>query len=437
MLRERLLRIVGTISYYNSLLVGLLPAPLDRRQQEFRSTRIYLTYSAFVHLFSVIATTVGCVYFFNLGFMTTHLVLQWTYGLTYLAKILFIIVLVKEIWCKRRCVMKAYTDYCLLEARHKALLKKNQYVMPDGNPTRNGAVSEHGKIQSIIRDCEAAKKSETRKTSLECRIADLIICKYLLGYGIVVMNAYNFVHRQSSSDSVYLTITFIAVAMNIFMLSALGHFFYVLCQLYRQFSEINQQLQILNEQLYLHKMRIEDNAEMIACRINSLTSLHVDGYRLAQRIFTIAEQILTALLLRLFAANMRTVYNVCLFVNQNMTQNLWSLTKELLFTIVFFCDTGMMMFVLDAALRECNDTGQVLKEFSELVEIHEIDCVRRALDTFSAHLRAHKLRYMVCGLFEFNREASLQFFLMVLVKVTVLVQFDMQNKLRAGKTYII
>ncbi|XP_054736800.1 putative gustatory receptor 58a [Anastrepha obliqua] len=91
----------------------------------------------------------------------------------------------------------------------------------------------------------------------------------------------------------------------------------------------------------------------------------------------------------------------------------------------------MVMGILDAALEKCNHTGQVLRAYVDLVEMHDAECLRRALDSFAAHLSTHKLRYKVCGLFEFNKGSSLHFFMMVLVKVTVLVQFDMQNKLKA------
>ncbi|XP_053964292.1 putative gustatory receptor 58a [Anastrepha ludens] len=407
MLRERLLRFVLNISYYNSLAVGLLPAPLDKKSYEFRSTRLYLAHSVFAHIFYLVASTCASLYYFHAGYMTIHLVLQWTYNITNVTKIFFIIVLIKEIWCKRRCVMEAFVDYFELEAQHEAFLCEHQYKETEEN------------------------ENEVYIKYLKRYTASLIICKFFLGYGLLLLNAYIFISQHPGSDPWYPPITFISYVLNTFALTVSGHFFYVFCQLYRQFAQINSQLHLLLEQLHQHQRPNDVVATVFARRINSLATLHLDGYRLAQRILTIGELTLAALLLRLFVVNMRTVYSACLFLSQNSPESLWPLANELLYTFAFFADTIMVMGILDATLDKCNDTGQVLRAYVEVEDTHNAECLRKALDSFAAHLSTHKLRYKVCGLFEFNKGSSLHFFMMVLVKVTVLVQFDMQNKLKA------
>nr|XP_014085757.1 putative gustatory receptor 58a [Bactrocera oleae] len=410
MLRARLFRFVLNNSYYNSLIVGLLPAPLYGRTLEFRVTPCYLVYSAFAHIFCVIATTYAGYYYFSRGFLTNDPILQWTYSVTHLTKNLFMVVLVKEIWCKRELIKLAYIDYCALETRLKAFTEAASGPI-DGN---------------------VEKKSELDRTTIEHRVANLIILKFCLAYVLVIMNAYNFLTQHPGTDARYISITFISFALNTFMLTVSGNFFYIFSQLYRQFSQINSQLKAIFEQLQC-PMSCKSVDEEFASHINNLAMLHLTGYRLTQRIFKIVELTLAALLLRLFTANMRTVYGACLLLSQNQTRNLWLQTNELFFTAVFFGDTAMAMGMLDAVLVKYNRTGQLLRKHVALLDTCDSISLRKVLDTFALQLSCHKLRYMLCGLFEFNKEASLQFFLLVLVKTTVLVQFDMQNKLRINK----
>ncbi|XP_011180192.2 putative gustatory receptor 58a [Zeugodacus cucurbitae] len=405
MLRARLFRFVLNTSYYNSLIVGLLPAPLERRSLGFRDTRFYLAYSALAHAFCVIVSTYAGYYYFSFGFMTSDPILQWTYSATHLTKNLFMVVLVKELWCKRTRIKSAYTDYCELEERLQAF-----------------AAAASG--PNVVESSEPLKT-----TTLDRRLENLIIFKFFLSYVLIVMNAYNFLSQHPGTDASYIPITYISFALNTYMLTVSGNFFNIFSQLYRQFSQINAHLEALFKQLQCQMSRVP-SGEVVAGRINTLARLQLAGYRLTQRIFTIGEFTLAALLLRLFTANMRTVYGTSMLLSQNQTGNLWSQANELFFTAVFFGDTAMVMGMLDAVLAKCNHTGQLLRDYAELVEICDSPNLKRALDTFSSQLSCHKLRFMLCGLFEFNKEASLQFFLLVLVKTTVLVQFDMQNKLR-------
>ncbi|XP_012163035.1 putative gustatory receptor 58a [Ceratitis capitata] len=415
MLRERLHRIVLNVLYYNSLLVGLLPAPLDRGTQAFRSSRFYLIHTVFAHSFCVLVTTYAGYYYYNHGFLTRDPVLQWTYSVTYLTKNLLVVVLVKELWCKRKRTMAVYLDYWLqemgLEASLAAIAGLNEEVTGNQTPLQHN------------RDPQR-------------HIENLIIFKFFLAYSLVVMNAYYFLNQHPGTDATYLPITCISFGLNTFVLTLSGLFYCVLSQLYRQFSQINIQLCLVLEQLRRQSSEAAEVQTALASRINSLGMLHLAGYRLTQEIFAIGELTLAALLLRLLAANMRTVYGACYFLSKRETENLWSQAEEILFTTLFFSDTAMVMSMLNAVLSECNGAGKLLREYTEFMDVKGCDCLRKALDAFSTHLGCHKLRYMVCGLFEFNKMASLQFFLTILVKVTVLVQFDMQNKLRNNRNDI-
>ncbi|XP_050324519.1 putative gustatory receptor 58a [Bactrocera neohumeralis] len=410
MLRERLFRFVLKISYYNSLIVGLLPAPLDGKTLEFRVTRLYLVHSAVIHLFCLLATSYAGYYYFSRDFLTNDPILQWTYSITHVTKNLFMAVLVKEIWCKREDIKSVYVVYRSLETRLKAFTEAARRRI-------NGTIE---------------KRNELHRTIIEHRVENLIIFKFCLAYVLVIMNVYSFLSQHPGTDGRYMPITLISFALHTFILTVSGNFFYIYSQLYRQFSQINSQLKSLFEQLH-GQMSRRAVGEEFASHINNLAVLHLTGYRLTQRIFRIGELTLAALLLRLFTTNMRAVYGACLLLSQNQTRNLWLQANELFFTAVFFGDTAMTMGMLDAMLTKCNRTGQLLREHPGLVDICESNSLRKALDTFASQLSCHKLRYMLCGLFEFNKEATLQFFLMVLVKTSVLVQFDMQNKLRINK----
>lgn len=357
MLRARLLRFVLNISYYNSLILGLLPAPVDRRTLEFRVTRLYLGHSAFAHIFCVLATTYAGYYYFNIGFLTNDLILQWTYSITHLTKNLFMVVLVKEIWCKRERIKSTYLDYCMLKARLKSFIAA-------ANGQNEGNFGEN---------------TELHKATLERRVANLITFKFCLAYVLVIMNAYNFLTQHPGTDAHYIPITYISFALNTFMLTVSGNFFYIFSQLYRHFSEVNSQLQVIFVELQCQMSR-GPVGEAFACRLNTLATLHLAGYRLTQRIFTIGELTLAALLLRLFTANMRTVYGACLLLSENQTKNLWLEANELFFTAVFFGDTAMMMGMLDAVLATCNHTGQILRYYVELVQTCENISLRRAVN---------------------------------------------------------
>ncbi|CAD7011828.1 unnamed protein product [Ceratitis capitata] len=188
-------------------------------------------------------------------------------------------------------------------------------------------------------------------------IENLIIFKFFLAYSLVVMNAYYFLNQHPGTDATYLPITCISFGLNTFVLTLSGLFYCVLSQLYRQFSQINIQLCLVLEQLRRQSSEAAEVQTALASRINSLGMLHLAGYRLTQEIFAIGELTLAALLLRLLAANMRTVYGACYFLSKRETENLWSQAEEILFTTLFFSDTAMVMSMLNAVLSECNGAG--------------------------------------------------------------------------------
>ncbi|XP_067633156.1 LOW QUALITY PROTEIN: putative gustatory receptor 58b [Eurosta solidaginis] len=347
MLRVCLCHFIINLSYYSSFFVGLLPAPLDRRKGKFSSSRIYLAYSAFAHLFSILANVFGGYYYFHSNFMTNNSVLMWAYIISNCAKILFLVVLVEELWWKRKSMLEIYKDFCALDIRHKAFLKELHYVQ-------------------VVNNTDCCERTGSDKQ----RIINLIIIKFLMTHFCVLMTSYNFLTMHPGNDSLYLPIhTYISFILNAFMLSASGHFFYVLSQLYRHFSQINYELDSLYIQLQqqdVHGVAIK----ISVWRINTLALLHFETFRLTQHIFGIVELTLATFLLRLFFVNMRTVYSACMLLSQNYTEALWSLANDLLLTVFYFTDTAMVMGMLNAVLEGCNNTGQVLKEYAGLTEVH-------------------------------------------------------------------
>ncbi|XP_037930349.1 putative gustatory receptor 58a [Teleopsis dalmanni] len=229
---------------------------------------------------------------------------------------------------------------------------------------------------------------------------------------------------------------FLNYALLTIMYTAMGLYFYAFCQLYKIFAYINIALRSLGKQFgqllsirhqqVLGQIPLED----VTRHLGVLNGMHFNCFCLTQRIFHLCELSFAAIFLRLFTTNVRVIYQVVWFLNHDIAADTWILVNT--FTVVFLYswDMFLLMRVIDDLLSASRTTAHILRQFThnELQLQANRNCIQ-TLTIFADYLRCHKLSFLICGFFHFNKEASLKYFFTVIVQVIVLVQFDMQRSL--------
>ncbi|EDW91165.1 putative gustatory receptor 58a [Drosophila yakuba] len=384
--------------YIYGIGCGLMPAPLKKGQflLGYRQ-RWYLIYTACLHgvLLMVLPFTFPH-YMYDDSYMSSNAVLQWAFNLTNVTRIMAMFSGVLLMWFKR-----------------KRLLKLGENL-----------ICHFFKCEKL--DDRSRKYFTLRKRVRKVLFQMLLVANLSILMGTLILLRIDSI--QTFSKTAMIVAHIIQFIYVVLMMTGICVILLILhWQSERLHIALKDLCSFLNYEERNALVLSTDKANRSLRILANLFELFAENQRLTREVFRTFDLPIALLLLKMFVTNVNLVYHGVQFGNDSIETSYYTKILGQWVVISHYWSAVLLMNVVDDVTRRSDlQIGYLLREFSHL------ELVKRKfhlkLEQFSDHLRCHPATYKVCGLFVFNKQTSLVYFLYVLVQVLVLVQFDLKNK---------
>ncbi|XP_052843127.1 putative gustatory receptor 58b [Drosophila gunungcola] len=351
---------------------------------------VYLIYSAFISIGLFLN-----IYFIIPkglldGYIKYNIVLQWNFFAMVGLRVLAILGCYGTMWLKRRQIIQLYKDSLIYWTRFSS--------------TMNAIVS--------------GQELKEQQLSLARKLWQKIMVLYV---GFMFSTAVQYqltgvIHKHSLlvlSARLTQFLQFIAVKMG---------FYALLILLDHQFRVIHLALSVLHEGRGGRKWK----------SLRSIALMHRETLQLARRVFSLFDIANATVFINMFMSTLNIFYHAVQYSNNTIKSDGWGKTFGNGLIVFNLWGTMMLMNMLDGVISSCNNTGQQLKQFSDLPSVSKK--LKRELDAFSGQTRRNHLEYKICGLVQLDKPAGLSYFGSILSNVIILMQFDLRRQQQPNST---
>ncbi|XP_030375609.1 putative gustatory receptor 58b [Scaptodrosophila lebanonensis] len=394
------------ISYFHLAMFALLPttlklrSPLSRRfWRRVRASRIYVLYSFFCTCLVFIELPFLVPHNIFTGYMSRNIVLQSGFFVNLSIRMLGILGCYGFVWLFRSRLLQLF-----------------------------GELAAHWRFYGpLLQRLVGARALE----HLELSLAALMRRKLGVIYGLLAASAYvQYILIPAATGANFVAMCMTLSHMVLLNVASIG-FYTILLLLYHQFESVNLALLRLYETLccYERSGKLYYSMEEQRRCLNHLrrtADLHSDCYCLARRFFCMYDVPNATLFLNMFSTTIYILYHAVQFSNSTINPSIWGMLAGQTLVTLNFWNSCLLMNMVDGVLCACNDTGQRLRQFTDLqLFSNEFE---KELQRFASNVRDHRLVYKICRCVELNKPACLSFLCTALLQVIVLMQFDMGQK---------
>ncbi|XP_016992563.3 putative gustatory receptor 58b [Drosophila takahashii] len=397
MLHPKLGRVMNLV-YYHSVFFALMGTTL--RIRSYRKTirlekvsRTYLIYSYIVGIFLFLNMYYMIPQALMDGYIKYNIVLQWNFFAMLILRFLAILGCYGTMWMKRQEIIQLYMNSLNYWKRFSKIM--------------GTIVNRH--------DIKELQESLTRIMVQEI----LVLYGGFMFSSLIQYQLLSVINKHSLlALSARLThfLHFIAVKMG---------FYGLLILLNHQFMVIHLALNALHGKKAGKKWKT----------LRSIASMHLETLRLARKIFGFYDVINATVFINMFMSTLNILYHAVQYSNRTIKSDGWGMLFGNGLIVCNIWGTLKLLEMLDKVVTSCNNTGQALKQFSDLPNGDKK--LQRELEIFTMQLRRNHLVYKICGLVELDKPAGLSYIGSILSNVIILMQFDLRRQEHPNKTQYV
>ncbi|KAM7342826.1 putative gustatory receptor 58a isoform 2-T2 [Cochliomyia hominivorax] len=384
------------VTYYYSLVLGILSGKFNWHQWNFTVSKIYLIYSAIGQLFLCIIPLISLLVRQENNYLNDKPILQWTVIVAKLIMSSTVLVISLKIWQRRHDLINLFDIYMQLLGKYKNFL---QYFRTN--------------IETELRQQEDFAKM-------------FLIYKFISSHLDAFAIASLYFQMQENPNLYYILVISFNMLQSFYLLTANLQFMLILCQMILHFSFINQSLIFLQQQ----DLPLKDllNYYLI------FYEMHMECLQLSRLFFKVAQTATIFMLLRVFTTNIILLYHAVLMLISNLESTTISHFVGTLCIVNFYWDTLLITSAIDKTLASGNRAAEILREtWHKLLAEDDVESFRelsKLLNQFSDYLACNKLEFCIYGLVNFDKASSFRYFVSALLHLIILVQFDLKNRLQ-------
>ncbi|XP_016973302.2 putative gustatory receptor 58b [Drosophila rhopaloa] len=396
MLHPKLGRVMNLV-YYNCLFFALMGTTLRLRSygKIIRLEKVawsYLIYSAFIGVGLFVSIYLILPEALVDGYIKYNIVLQWNFFAMVTLRVLGVLSCYGTMWLKRHEIIQLYKDSLIYWKRFRNIMKST------------------------------VNRKELKE--LQLSLARIMWRQVMVLYvGFMFSSVVQFQLLSVISQHTLLALSARLTHFLQFIAIKMG-FYALLVLLDHQFKVIHLALNALHE----------DKSGKNWKTLRSIANMHMETIQLARRIFSLFDIANATVFINMFMTTLNIFYHAVQFSNKTIKSDGWGLIFGNGLIVCNICGSMMLINMLDDVISSCNNTGQQLKQFSDLPKVSKK--LQRELDAFSVQIKGNYLTYKICGLVELDKPAGLRFFESVLSHVIILMQFDLRRQQQPNKIQV-
>ncbi|KNC33406.1 hypothetical protein FF38_09882 [Lucilia cuprina] len=390
-LRDITHKFIIKITYYYSLILGISPGIYDYSKNTFKLTKLYLLYSVIIQVIFLGITPLTSPYVEQENnFMENKPILQWTYLVGKVARILTIVVISGKIWMARQNLIQIYELY------RTFLLKYQQFI-------------KHFSCY-ITYDLEKEDK----------RMQQLLLYKFLTLHLNSLVIQGMFIQMQEKPGRAYFIMVSLNLLQTFYLLVANLQFIVILCEIHLRFYFINKSLEAIQSKRFPYYLNLQYYLHFY--------NMYGECYTLSKLCFKVCNDVTFFMLIKIFTTNIVILYHAALvLMSQIRSDNFVSLFGTLCI-VNFYWDSFLNTVAIDKVLTSSSRTAEVLRETwitkDEVGDLQIYKKLTQVLNQFSDYLACNKLKFCIFGLVNFDKASSFSYFVAALLHLIILVQFD-------------
>ncbi|XP_004520353.1 putative gustatory receptor 58a [Ceratitis capitata] len=390
LLTRRLHYFTLRIAYYHGLCAGFMPSHYNWHNGELHQSQLYLIYSGCIQLGFALGTPYAYrKYLEKSSEIFGDEVKHWTDILTNSGRYLTFTMLALFVWMRRWEMFELWSVFWRLERRYERIL-----------PTDDGNTTMHTRW--------------------------LLLYYFWTQHIVTPLTSIYVLLQFPRQTNAHIVMTFVSWALSTVQVMLAYYTLCLHCHLLQKFEAINCELQrvltLLRNLASMERTRLR----LLTQRLSCLANAHFAYFRLTQRLLGFGQLPFLLILIKCFIVNM-TGMHTCVWHIFHLS-SLYNLVA-LLLVVVLYGSLAPSIAGLTWLLSSCNRSGQILRDANVLVALRDNYELMAVLDRFAVYLRSHRLRYIVCGLLDFDLQQCFSLIVVVLVQVTVLIQFDMEGEI--------
>lgn len=320
------------VVYYHSVVFALMSTTLRIRScrkclRLEKVSRTYTIYSFFVGIFLFLNLYFMVPRIMEDGYMKYNIVLQWNFFVMLFLRAIAVVGCYGTLWLKRHKIIQLY-KYSLI------------YWKRFGHITR-----------AIV--------DKKELLDLQASLARIMIRKIILLYSAFLC----------STVLQYQLLSVINPQIFLAFCARLTHFLHFLCVKMGFFGV----LVLLNHQFLVIHLAINAlhgrKARKKWKALRSVAAMHLKTLRLARRIFDMFDIANATVFINMFMTAINILYHAVQYSNSSIKSNGWGILFGNGLIVFNFWGTMALMEMLDSVVTSCNNTGQQLRQLSDLPKV--------------------------------------------------------------------
>ena len=324
-IRVAVYKCIVKITYYYSLILGIVPGPYKYMEQQFHITIWYLVYSALVQFcFLAITPLTLNVMQQKDTYMSNKPILLYSYFVGKLTRILTIVVISSQIWLRRRnCLL-------LCEAFKRFFMKYESYC----------------EFMSLFIGQNVKKE--------EKRLQRLMICKFISLHIHALAIALMYIQMQEQPERGYFIMISLNLMQGLYLLSANLQFMLIISELSLKFFYINRSLNFLS----YCRFPLKDMLKFYLIAYQ----MHVECLEITRSLLRASNSVTWFMLVKIFTTNIIILYHAVLVRMSSLPSNTLGNTVGVLCIINFYWDSLLVIQAIDNILAAGNTAAFILRD---------------------------------------------------------------------------